>query len=77
MGAAAQEAAQNSAIRLWNASLGLNQSATGVLVALSNQGTKTTTQQQSSGDFWGGLFGGMASAFAGGFGGAAGKGLFS
>ena len=76
MSAAAQEAAQNAAIRLWNASIGLNQSATGVLVALSNQGTKTTTQEQSSGSFWGGLFGGVASAFAGGYAGAFGKSMF-
>ena len=72
MGAAAQEAAQNAAIRLWNASTGLNQSATGVLVALSNQGTKTSTQQESGGSFWGGLLGGVASAFAGGYGAALG-----
>ncbi|MBR0060040.1 MAG: hypothetical protein IJP68_01025, partial [Selenomonadaceae bacterium] len=73
MSAGAQEAAQNAAIRLWNASTGLNQSATGVLVALSNQGTKTTTQQESSSSFWGGLFGGVASAFAGGYAGALGS----
>ena len=72
MGAGAQEAAQNAAIRLWNASTGLNQSANGVLVALSNQGTKTTTQQESGGSFWGGLLGGVASAFAGGYGAALG-----
>ena len=65
---AAQEAAQQPALRLWNASVGLNQSATGSLVALSNQGTRTTTTEQhvGAGQFWGGLFGGITSAFAGG-----------
>lgn len=72
MGAGAQEAAQNAAIRLWNASTGLNQAANGVLVALSNQGTKTSTQQESSGSFWSGLLGGVASSFAGGYGAALG-----
>lgn len=72
MGAAAQEAAQNAAIRLWNASTGLNQSANGVLVALSGQGTKTSTQQESSGSFWSGLLGGVASSFASGYAGALG-----
>ena len=79
--AAAQEAAQQPALRLWNASIGLNQSATGSLVALSNQGTRTTTTEtHQSGGFLGGLFGGITSAFAGGlasgYGGALGNSLF-
>lgn len=78
--AAAQEAAQQPALRLWNASIGLNQSATGSLVALSNQGTRTTTTEQNGGSFLGGLFGGLTSAFAGGlasgYGGTLGNALF-
>ena len=73
--AAAQEAAQQPALRLWNASTGLNQAATGVLVALSNQGTRTQTTHQD-GNFLGGLFGGVASAFAGGWGNAVGGKMF-
>jgi len=73
--AAAQEAAQQPALRLWNASTGLNQSATGVLVALSNQGTRTQTTQ-SGGNFLGGILSAGLTAFAGGWGDATGKGLF-
>ncbi len=73
--AAAQEAAQQPALRLWNASTGLNQAATGVLVAISNQGTRTQTTHQD-GNLLGGLFGGVASGFAGGWGSAAGKSFF-
>lgn len=73
--AAAQEAAQQPALRLWNASTGLNQAATGVLVAISNQGTRTQTTHQE-GNFLGGLFGGVATGFAGGWGSAAGNALF-
>ena len=72
---AAQEALQQPAIRLWNASTGLNQSATGVLVALSNQGTRTQTQS-SSGNFLGGVLSAGLTAFTGGWGVAAGSALF-
>ena len=73
--AAAQEAAQQPALRLWNASTGLNQAATGVLVAISNQGTRTQTTHSDS-NFLGGLFGGVASGFAGGWGNAVGNKMF-
>ena len=70
LNSAAQEAAQSPALRLWNASIGLNQSATGVLVALSGQGRRTTEQSRSggSGEFWSGLFSSATSAFMGGIG---------
>ncbi len=72
LSSAAQEALQQPALRLWNAATGLNQSATGVLVALSNQGTRTQTQE-SSGNFWGGVLSAGISAFTGGWGAAAGS----
>ena len=75
LSAAAQEALQQPAMRLWNASTGLNQSATGVLVALSNQGTRTQTQS-SSGNFLGGVLSAGLTAFTGGWGVAAGSALF-
>ena len=65
---AAQEGAQNPALRLWNASVGLNQSATGVLAALAGQGTKTTTTRESGGDFFSGLLSSATNAFVGGLG---------
>lgn len=57
-GAAAQEAAQQPAINLWNASLGLNSATTGALAAAAGKGTTTSssTQSQSGG---GGLFSGL------------------
>ena len=70
LSAAAQEALQQPALRMWNAATGLNQSATGVLVALSNQGTRTQTQS-SSGNFLGGILSAGFTAFAGGWGSAA------
>ena len=63
---AAQEAAQNPALRLWNASVGLNQVATGALAAVAGQGTKTTTTQESGGDFFSGLLSSATNAFVGG-----------
>jgi len=57
-GAAAQEAAQQPAINLWNASLGLNGATTGALAAAAGKGTTNSTQtQQTSGG--GGLFSGL------------------
>ena len=67
IGSAAQEALQQPALRMWNAATGLNQSATGVLVSLSNQGTRTQTQS-SSGNFLGGILSAGLTAFAGGWG---------
>ena len=57
LNAAAQEAAQQTAINLWNASMGLNSGGTlGALNALAGQGTTTSTQSTSGGSFLGGLF---------------------
>lgn len=55
---AAQEAAQQPALNLWNASLGLNGSNTSALSAMSGQGTTTTTQSTSGGSPWGSIFSG-------------------
>lgn len=61
--AGAQEAAQQPALNLWNASLGLNTGGTlGALNAIGGQGTTTTTQKTSGG---GGLFGGILTGLAG------------
>lgn len=59
--AAAQEAAQQPALNLWNASLGLNQSTTGALAAAAGKGTTTGTQTQKSsgGGLLSGLLGGL------------------
>lgn len=60
--AGAQEAAQQPALNLWNASLGLNQSTTGALAAAAGKGTTTSTQTQSGGGGGGllsGLLGGL------------------
>lgn len=57
MSAAAQEAAQQPALNLWNASLGLNSGGTlGALNAVSGQGTTTSTGKNSSNEL-GGLLG--------------------
>lgn len=56
--AAAQEAAQQPAFNLWNASLGLNGSSTSALSAMAGQGTQTTTQTNSGGSAWGSILGG-------------------
>ena len=63
-GAAAQEAAQQPAINLWNASLGLNGATTGVLGALAGQGTTTATQNTSGGS---GVLGGVLGSLANGY----------
>lgn len=61
--AGAQEAAQNPALNLWNASLGLNSGGTlGALQAMGGQGTTTATSKQSGGS---GLFGGILGGLAG------------
>lgn len=60
--AAAQEAAQQPAINLWNASLGLNGSTTSALAAAAGKGTTTSTQTQKTsggGGFLSGLLGGL------------------
>lgn len=63
--AAAQEAAQQPALNLWNASLGLNSGGTlGALSVMGGQGTTTSTSTTSGGS---GLFGGLATSLAGGW----------
>lgn len=65
--AAAQEAAQQPALNLWSASLGLNQGGTlGALAGVSGKGTTTTTTSSGGGffDTAGGLLGGLASGWA-------------
>ena len=63
--AGAQEAAQNPALKLWDASLGLNSGGTlGALNAVGGQGTTTSTATQTGGS---GLFGGVLTSLAGGW----------
>ena len=60
--AAAQEAAQQPALNLWNASLGLNGSTTGALAAAAGKGTTTSSSTQKtsgSGGLLSGLLGGL------------------
>jgi hypothetical protein len=57
--AAAQEAAQNPAINLWNASLGLNSAGNSALAAVSGKGTTTSTSSNGGGGFMSGLLGGL------------------
>jgi membrane-associated HD superfamily phosphohydrolase len=57
--AAAQEAAQQPALNLWNASLGLNGATTGALAAAAGKGTTQSTSQQSTSGGGGGLFSGL------------------
>jgi len=61
-GAAAQEAAQQPALNLWNASLGLSPSGSGALAAVSGKGTTTTTQSSGNNNGWLGAVGGLLSA---------------
>lgn len=64
--AGAQEAAQQPALNLWNASLGLNSGGTlGALSVMGGQGTTTSTQRASGGGS--GLFGGLATSLVGGW----------
>lgn len=64
LSAAAQEAAQQPSLNLWNASLGLNSGGTlGALNAVAGQGTTTSKTSTSGGSNWlGGLFTGAANA---------------
>lgn len=68
--AAAQEAAQQPALNLWNASLGLNSGGTlGALNAVSGQGTTTSTQSTSGGSgVFGSLFNGLVGAASSSYG---------
>lgn len=59
--AAAQEGAQQPALNLWNASLGLNGATTGALSAMAGKGTTTQTQSSSGGGLLGGILTGLAS----------------
>lgn len=59
---AAQEGAQQPAINLWNASLGLNGATTGALAAAAGKGTTNSTQTQThsgGGGLFSGLLGGL------------------
>ena len=57
--AAAQEAAQQPAVNLWNASLGLNGATTGALAAAAGKGTTTSTSTTSGGGGGGGFLSGL------------------
>lgn len=63
LASAAQEAAQQPAINLWNASIGLDGTNTGAIAAIGGKGTTTSTAKppSSAGGFWGGILGGLAS----------------
>lgn len=62
LGAAAQEAAQQPAVNLWNTSIGLNGTNLGAISAMGGKGTSTSTQRTSGGSgIWGGILGGIAS----------------
>lgn len=62
LGAAAQEAAQQPAINLWNTSIGLDGTNLGAISAMGGKGTSTSTQSTSGGSgIWGGILGGIAS----------------
>lgn len=62
LGAAAQEAAQQPAINLWNTSIGLDSTNLGAISAMGGKGTSTSTQQMPRGSgLWGGILGGIAS----------------
>lgn len=63
LGAAAQEAAQQPAINLWNTSMGLDSTNLGAISAMGGKGTSTSTATTNSGTsgIWGGILGGIAS----------------
>lgn len=62
LGAAAQEAAQQPAVNLWNTSIGLSGTNLGAISAMGGKGTSTSTQRTSGGSgLWGGILGGLAS----------------
>ena len=77
LAAAAQEAAQNPAFRMWNASMGLNGANTQALAGIAGKGTSTQTTHQSGGGGFGGFFGGLLGGALGGAGQALGAGLFN
>lgn len=61
LSAAAQEAAQQPALNLWNASMGLNSGGTGTaLAAVAGQGTSTATQSGGGSGLFGGVLTGLA-----------------
>lgn len=61
--AAAQEAAQQPALNLWNASLGLNGATTGALSGIGGKGTTTSTTSGGGGGLFGGLLTGASMFF--------------
>ena len=70
LSAAAQEAAQQPAINLWNMSLGLNGANASALAGVAGKGTSSqTTTQSGGGGFLGGLFGGALTGAANAYGG--------
>lgn len=60
---ASQEAAQEPALNLWNASLGLGGATNSALSGVSGKGKTTNTQSNSGSGLWGGLLSGAASYF--------------
>lgn len=62
---AAQEAAQQPSLNLWQASLGLNSAGSGTLASIAGKYGTTTTNQSSSGGGLGSLLGGVATGLAG------------
>lgn len=60
--AAAQEAAQQPALNLWNASIGLNGTNLGAISAMGGKGSSTSTASTSGGS---GIFGGILAGLAG------------
>ena len=67
--AAAQEAAQQPALNLWNASLGLNSSTSSALSAAAGKGTTNSTQRTktSGGGLLSGLMQGIGAYYGAGF----------
>lgn len=63
-GAASQEAAQQPALNLWQASLGLSPAGSGALSAVAGKGT-TTQSTSGGGGFWGGLASGIGGGLVG------------
>ena len=58
--AAAQEAAQQPALNLWQASMGMSPAQSGAIQALSGRGQTTQTTSNGGGGFWSGMFAPMA-----------------
>lgn len=59
--AAAQEAAQQPALNLWNASIGLNGTNLGAISAMGGKGSSTSTTNTPSSGLFGGILAGLSS----------------